>query len=326
MTSIRKSVATQLSRALSYASYGWRVLPLHSIKNGACTCSAGSKCQHAGKHPRTARGVKNATTDVNQIKVWWQKWPDANIGIATGRVSQIIVVDIDGDEGKGNFDRLIEANGRVPKTVIVKTPRGRHIYFKAPGYRVLNSASRIAPGIDVRGDGGYVVAPGSTTADAYAFKPGRGPDEIEVAVAPEWLLKKMGKSPPASGPQIPAEIAVAYRKRAEAYANAALTRELDRLKKAPLHQRNNTLNACAFNLGQFLPHGLFNETRIAAELTAAASGIGLGESEIAPTIKSGFRGGRQSPRRMPFLKSDERGRSHPATPATALNGPDDGTV
>lgn len=110
--------------------------------------------------------------------------------MATGRKTGIIVLDVDGLEGRANFKTLINANERLPKTVTVKTPNGRHFYFKAPGYRVPNSASRVAIGIDVRGDGGYVVVPGSATPDGvYSFVEGRTPEQVKVALAPTWLLR-----------------------------------------------------------------------------------------------------------------------------------------
>jgi putative DNA primase/helicase len=271
-----------------------------------------------GKKPAVTNGVHAAKKSLKLIEKHFTAHPRQNWAIATGQASQIIVLDIDGPEGQESFKKLIEANCPVSKTVIVRTPHGRHIYFKAPAYRVPNSASRIAPGIDVRGDGGYVVGPGSANPDG-AYTIVHGPDEAEIAPAPEWLLKKIAEAAPAPEPLRVQQIAIADRNRAEAYAAAALGRELDRLRKAPLHQRNTTLNLCAFKLGQFLPYGLFDENRIAADLTAAASTTGLHESEIAPTIKSGFCAGRQSPRRIPFLKSDKRARSQPAAPPTASN-------
>ena len=84
--------------ALAYAKCGLAIFPLHSIRAGRCTC--GRDCgKNAGKHPRVKGGFKVATTDARQIEAWWRKWRDANIGIATGVVSGIIVIDIDGADG-----------------------------------------------------------------------------------------------------------------------------------------------------------------------------------------------------------------------------------
>lgn len=261
-----------------------------------------------GKKPAVEKGVHAASKDITRIKKRFETHPEENWGMATGKASGIIVLDVDGPEGRANFKTLINANERLPKTVTVKTPNGRHFYFKAPGYRVPNSASRVAIGIDVRGDGGYVVVPGSATSDGvYRFAEGRSPDEVEIAPAPKWLLQEIGKKvPPAGPPVVPQSIPPGHRDRALAYAKAAHQRELDRLQKAPLHQRNNTLNMCAFKLGQFLPHDLLSSGIITDELTIVAKKIGLGDQEIRATIDSGMRAGQRQPRRLPFLKPSEQ--------------------
>jgi putative DNA primase/helicase len=84
-----------LECALHFAGRKWHVFPLHSVRDGRCSC--GHDCgKNAGKHPRLKGGFKVATTDAAQIEAWWRKWPDANIGIATGAISGVVVVDVDG--------------------------------------------------------------------------------------------------------------------------------------------------------------------------------------------------------------------------------------
>jgi hypothetical protein len=107
----RLNDSTPLVAALAYATRGWPVLPLHSVQNGRCTCGAAA-CRSTGKHPRTANGIKDATTDLEQIKQWWACWPEANIGIATGAASGLVVVDVDPrNGGKESLERLQEAHG-----------------------------------------------------------------------------------------------------------------------------------------------------------------------------------------------------------------------
>ena len=118
-------------------------------------------CRPQDKRPATANGLKDATTDLDIIRQWWRQEPQFNLAIATGAVSGIFVVDVDGLDAEVELRRLEAEHGEFPSTVEAITARGRHVYFRSPEIPVRNSASKIAPGIDVRGDGGYVLAPPS---------------------------------------------------------------------------------------------------------------------------------------------------------------------
>ncbi|WP_312017672.1 phage/plasmid primase, P4 family [Bradyrhizobium liaoningense] len=147
-------------------------------------------CTNRGKHPMTPHGVRDATTDRKTIKQWWAANPDANIGIATGKISNLVVVDVDGEDGKKSLAELVKTYGRLPKTPKVKTGRGVHYYFRAGRKPFGNSVGSLGAGVDIRGDGGYVVAPGSVhrSGKFYRFLSGRDLDDIEIAQAPEWLI------------------------------------------------------------------------------------------------------------------------------------------
>lgn len=172
---------TTLDWALTYARRGWQVIPLHSIENGHCSCSRKDKCESPGKHPRTINGLSDGSTEETTIRAWWQRFPTSNIGIVTGAVSGIIVLDIDPRHyGDDALQELEERNGPLPRTVEVVTGSGgRHIYFRHPGIRIPCSSGQIGEGIDVRGDGGYVVAPPSLhiSGREYAW---------EGSSEPEW--------------------------------------------------------------------------------------------------------------------------------------------
>jgi hypothetical protein len=147
--------------AIGYARRGWRVFPIWPIRNGRCGC--GESCGHEGKHPvgrLVPHGVRDATTDQDIITRWWADTPDARVGVATGAVSGIIVLDVDGDDGEASLAALEREHGPLPATATVLTGKGRHLYFSHPGVLVPNRV-RVAAGLDVRGDGGYVVAPPS---------------------------------------------------------------------------------------------------------------------------------------------------------------------
>ena len=261
-----------------------------------------------GKAPAVAGGVHAASKTLKMIEAYFSKNKTLNYGIAAGAASSIFVVDLDGLEGVKNWRRLKEHNGQCPPTVTVRTPNGFHLYYRAPEDRVGNSASKIAKSIDIRGDRGYVVGPGSETLDGvYRFAAGRSPDEVEFAEAPVWLLKMIARrETPAIEIAKPAEIPKNCRQLAVRYAEAARQRELERLGKAPKHQRNNTLNTCAFKLGQFLPYGLLDRRSVAEQLAQVASQIGLEARKIGPTIESGLTSGSRNPRQLSFLQNSAR--------------------
>jgi hypothetical protein len=164
---------SMLKHALEYAARGWAVLPLHSIELGECTCG-NSVCKSPGKHPLIYGGSKEATTNCFVIETWWQHHPNANIGIATGSISGIFVIDVDyGPEKNGylSLESLEAANGNIPRTSCVRTGSGGlHIYLLTPQQLIKNSASKLATHIDVRGDGGYVVAPPSRHISGNLYK------------------------------------------------------------------------------------------------------------------------------------------------------------
>ena len=182
MTSLRDA-------AIAYAEHGWQVFPVHGIgAEGRCTCGdhGGENCS-PGKHPRTSHGFRDATDDVEQVERWWSRWPDANIGIATGESSGFWVLDVDvrrdeatGEvlkDGEATLRDLERANSALPTTLAAVTGGGgRHIYFawdkdaqpvgcpKGPGL-----------GLDVRGEGGYVIAPPSVHASGRPYTWERSP-------------------------------------------------------------------------------------------------------------------------------------------------------
>ena len=157
-----------LEAGLHYASLGLHVLPLYNVLAGGGSGCGRPSCHSAGKHPRTKRGCKDASANSSQIEAWWSKWPGANIGIATGAISGIVVVDIDGAEGRATLQTLIDAHGLFP-TPVVRTARGWHLFFKLPqsGIAIPCSAGN---GLDIRGDGGYVVAPPSIHISGHVYR------------------------------------------------------------------------------------------------------------------------------------------------------------
>ncbi|HPD48662.1 MAG TPA: bifunctional DNA primase/polymerase [Anaerohalosphaeraceae bacterium] len=175
-----------LEAALECAARGWRVMPLHSIRDGRCTCGK-ADCGSPGKHPVTWNGSKDASADGKTIRRWFGSGRLLNIGIAAGRESGLVVLDVDpAHGGDSSIQRL-----SVPATLEVATGGGgRHFYFRYPqAGRVRNSVSRIAPGLDVRSDGGYVVAPPSVHISGHEYRWRGDPGAVDLAACPEWLLE-----------------------------------------------------------------------------------------------------------------------------------------
>jgi putative DNA primase/helicase len=152
--------ASTLKYALAYAKSGYKVIPIYGIVEGACACGAGAKCKNPGKHPMTSNGFKAGTTDPKQIKQWFADAPQANVAIVTG--DGLVVVDVDEKHGgHKTFAELEENLGKLPRNAVVKTGGdGLHIYMRSKE-RIRNSSGKLGPGVDVRGDGGYIVAPPS---------------------------------------------------------------------------------------------------------------------------------------------------------------------
>jgi hypothetical protein len=161
--------------------------PLWWTAGGMCACPKRDACGSPGKHPLTANGVKDATDDPAQLQAWRERYPLANWGIATGARSGLVVVDLDIKPGKDGRASL-KALGTVPRTRVIRTGSGGlHLYFQHPGGYVPNSGGKLGLGIDVRGDGGYVVAPGSSHISGGTYTVAI---DAEPAPLPAWLLAR----------------------------------------------------------------------------------------------------------------------------------------
>lgn len=181
-----------LEAAIQYTTRGWPVLPIHSAQSGVCSCGNQGLCKSPGKHPRTAHGYLDSTTDPDTIRQWFERWRDLNIGVATGVRSGVFVLDVDyrhnGDESLQDLERL---HGKLPSSVEALTGGGRHIYFQCSDDNLSCSNGEIAPGLDIKANGGYVVAPPSLhpSGKHYAWEASSHIEEVQVVSAPSWLLE-----------------------------------------------------------------------------------------------------------------------------------------
>lgn len=213
----KKRLAAALSAAGEYGKRGWLVFPVHGIRgDGACTCGRGEACDAPGKHP-LVKWKSNATTDLVKLKRWWSVGFSEyvyNLGIVTGSDSGITVIDIDPRHGGLDTWNKITAGLNIPDTYTVNTGgSGYHLYFKYCA-AVKTGSNVFGPGVDVRNDGGYILAPPSLHASGKEYALSDGPTDL--ADFPAALLSlKAGSAKPRglNGPSKAAEITADKAKR-----------------------------------------------------------------------------------------------------------------
>jgi hypothetical protein len=267
-----------IEHALAYADQGQFVFPVHSmVAGGVCSC-ADPTCTNPGKHPRTIRGFHDASREPCRISEWWQQWPEANLAIATGAPSNIFVVDI--DSGKGGLEHLARcARGRpLPDTRTIRSGGGGlHFYFAWPqDIDIRNSTGKLAHGVDVRGNGGYILAPPSNHISGGFY-------ELELNIdpvpAPDWLVAALTEPAKRSRP----------RPEPPPIHHAGLSGVLRAVHGANEGTRNSLLFWGANRFSEAVGAGLIGEGDARYLLLRAAVDSGLGEREAAATIASAFR-------------------------------------
>lgn len=171
---------------------GWKIFPCYGIcENGGCTCSKGSACEHAGKHPITAHGVKDATDDDQRIIAWTQMANRPNWALACGSESDVVVIDVDthGADGFGAIRAWEKKHGKLPITLTATTGSGgKHLFFRLHGAKAFNRVGWL-DGVDVRSDGGYVIIPPARHASGGVYTWDNW--DTPIADAPTALLESI---------------------------------------------------------------------------------------------------------------------------------------
>jgi putative DNA primase/helicase len=181
-----KSYRSMHEHALNYANIGFSVIPLHYPSQQSCSCR-NKTCSSIGKHPITRQGLKEASCDVKQISEWWDQFPMANIGLLTGTKGKVAVLDIDQhSSGFESLKLLEEKYGKLPNSQRARSGGGGlHIYFLSPDYQLKNRVG-LLPGLDIRGDDGYIVAPPSVHSSGQKYT---WIMEGPLEPLPEWLFE-----------------------------------------------------------------------------------------------------------------------------------------
>jgi hypothetical protein len=250
-------------------------------------------CLPRAKEPAIKRGFYAATANPETIRRFW-RIAERNVGIRTGMASCVWILDVDGADGEASLRVLEAKHGALPATWESLTARGRHIWFRCDG-PVPCSTSKIAPGIDARGDGGYIVAPPSIhpSGRVYAWSAARAD---ELAIAPTWLLHLARKKPTISE----RAIADMQQRAPGSYGQAALDYECAALAATAAGRRNHALNRAAFALFQLVAGGELDHGEVFDRLVDACHRNGLvkddGLRSVVNTIRSGRRAGLQYPR------------------------------
>ena len=308
---------------LRYASGGWHVFPV----------PVGTKMSHKSAEYSNGRPW-GATTDADEIRRDFKQWPDANVGVVTGAVSGIFVVETDTAEGHGegvdgdaSLKALEAEHGELPPTLEAISPSGSvHRYFNHPGHGVKVVSRTIASGVDCKGDGGMVIAPPSV-------KPGKGAyswrNDLPIADAPQWLLDLVAAkieepSAPASITQQALDTIKPLRDGfddtadetrggtgnfSRAYLDAVLNDEIEILSNTTKGKRNGQLNKSTFNLATLVGAGALTEAEVEDAMLGAAIACSLwrdkGHTACMNTIASGMKSGKANPRPLPRDSGDD---------------------
>lgn len=281
-----------MNAALTAAARGWHVFPLRPgtkrpALHGETACPRTGPC--AGGH---RKWEQRATTDPDRIRAAWAHAP-YNVGIATGP-SGLLVVDLDkpksetdAPDGAASFKTLCERHGApIPTTRTVRTASGgAHLYFTSPGgTRLSNTAGTLAPLVDTRAHGGYVVATGSVVDD-HRYEV-HGPALLRPL--PPWLTVLLTPPHPVSRPAPPKRPPVATGGQRGRYAEAALRHETAAVAATQEGGRNATLLRAARALGRFVASGELPRSVVEAALQGAGEAAGLPAAECRATIRSGL--------------------------------------
>jgi hypothetical protein len=272
--------------ALDYAAAGWSVFPVHGrTAGGGCTCRR-ADCGSPAKHPVISNGLNGASDRASQIGAWWRRWPWANVAVATGEKSGIIVLDVDLYEPgcREACAKLAREIGRPPTTRTALTGGGgQHLVYEHPGFEVRNSAGALGVGIDVRADGGYIVGPPSVhiTGKLYRWRDPVAPISPWPAALTERLNDGRERVEHTAGPYVPPQFSQGD---GTPWGLAGFRKDLEDLAAQRQPGRNDALNRTTFRVAQMVAGGELRGEYAYAEIERVGWQIGLTEREVRSTM------------------------------------------
>ena len=276
---------TPLEAALHYAARAWPVFP--------CIAADGPN----RKRPHTPHGFHDASLEPAVATTWWRRWPDALIGMPTGRKSGNWVLDIDVKQPQANgFDSLDDLGHAIlPETPMVHTASGGlHVYFDAGERELKCSAGLLGPGLDIRGDGGYVILP--SPGSGYWWDPQWNFGTVLLAPAPAWIWPPKLSRPISTEPIRPVV-------GLSPYGDAAIENAGNAIFGAPPGEQERTLNAECFSIGTLAGAGAVPETVALNALLRAAhampdhnASLPWRPEEIDQKVRRAFHAGMRHPR------------------------------
>jgi hypothetical protein len=264
--------------ALALAAIGLSVLP----------------CIYCQKEPATKRGFYDATTNPATIKRWFGGNHPYNLAVRTGLASGAWVVDVDNPE---SLAALENQHGPLPVTRQSQSSRGLHFWFRTTGFPIPSSNGRVALGIDVKAEGGYIIVPASIHPTGVVY---RWVNDAPLAEAPSWLLVLARKPPGPPEASQPLASPQAFSAAPGLYGAAALKAEIEALANTLPGGRNHALNRASFCLHQLVAGRELDASEVERALIDAATANGLvaddGLRQCMATIRSGARAGLLLPR------------------------------
>lgn len=319
-----------MTAALGYARAGWRVFPCNPLNKRPLLPK--DRDPETGAEIPKSGGLRKASNDLELVREWWTRWPNAMIGALTGPGMKAFVVDpdsyVDGDgvvhDRGAQLQALEQLLGEpIPETPMVVTPGGGcHLYFALPelpaGQRLGNRSKGLPFKIDVRGDDtGYVIVPPSINADGRAYEWVKRYSEVPLAPAPAALIALLTAPDPGAAAEGPRpsrpSTSDAEDEAVRRYAVALLSKQTAIVAGASEGERGSTLNTCAHTLGGAVGAGILSERLVEAELMDAASRCGLvakdGEARVRQILQAGLQTGIAKPLDIESVRAEARQRA-----------------